>query len=417
MAVSMHLMEHASKMSISPRATSPNLAKRAATKGGSFRRRYVCIQILLIPLFAAFQYTNDAFVRDFVKTIIKNATVAEDSDSWDDLERGAPSEPLTMDNAWVPTEQITQRRLLIAQYAADATSQHSAASSNITYETFLSFTSRVNQAYAIAWHCDYLILRGTMDPNIPWNETFQIERLVVRGKRLSSTFHRRSPAKRDKRAKRQTPSLPASRATYNKLAILDLALSERQYDSLLILDADAMLFDFSRDITTLLPPDMLPSGAAFTTAPNVSTGSSSRAKRGALLVAHKTNRTDVPATGSINVGVTLWNLRHPLTPALLDRWKLMCELRMWSGRGDDDQAPLQSILKKDLDATKRERVVYAISKEFAYDNGLFVKHFIRPARSAWNVSERTQQYRLTKMQQAAEEVCSRYSSVCNLLNL
>jgi hypothetical protein len=251
-------------------------------------------------------------------------------------------------------------------------------------------------------------------PSIPWNETFQIERLVVRGKRVPSAFHRRSPAKR---IKRKTAPLPESRATYNKLAILALALSERQYDSLLILDADAMLFDFSRDITTLLPPDILPSGTASLTEPIVSTGSSSRAKRGALLVAHKTNRSDVPATGSINVGVTLWNLRHPLTPALLDRWKLMCELRMWSGRGDDDQAPLQSILKNDLDAAKRERVVYAISKEFAYDNGLFVKHFIRPARSAWNVSERTQQYRLMRMQQAAEEICSHDSSVCNLLNL
>jgi hypothetical protein len=400
-------------MNISPRATSSNLGKRDTTKG-FFRRRYVWIQILLIPLFAAFQCTNDVFVSDLVQSIIKNATVAESSSSsWDDLERDDPSEQWTIDNAWVPTEQTTQRRLLIAQYAADTAPQDSFASSNTTYESFLSVTSRVNQAYAIVWHCDYLILRGTMDPNIPWNETFQIERLVVRGKRMPSAFRRRFPAKRAQR--KTAPILPASRATYNKLAILHLALSERQYDSLLILDADAMMYDFSRDITTLFPPDMLPHGAASKTESNKS--NSSRAKRGALLVAHKTNRSDVPATGSINVGVTLWNLRHPLTPFLLDRWKLMCELRLWSGRGDDDQAPLQSILKKDLDATKRERVVHAISKEFAYDNGLFVKHFIRPARSAWNVSERTQQYRLMKMQQAAEEVCSRYSSVCSLLNL
>ncbi len=61
--------------------------------------------------------------------------------------------------------------------------------------------------------------------------------------------------------------------------------SYSHYDKLLILDMDAMMYDFSRDIAHLLPQDK-------------------------MLVAHKVVRGDSPVTANINIGVTLWNLQH-----------------------------------------------------------------------------------------------------------
>lgn len=274
--------------------------------------------------------------------------------------------------------------LLIAQYAA------SSSASNGTYDKFLDISSKINQAYAIMWKYDYLILKGIPYSGPHLNESFEVQRYVVDGERIITIEGDNNDATRTRsHLINPSPLVPESRATYNKVALLEMALLDTKYDSLLILDADAMLYDFSRDIITLLPLD-----------------------EGALLVAHKTNHSDVPGTGSINVGVTLWNLRNRITPLVLDRWKTMCLRRIQHGKDDDDQAPLQNILKDDINQTQRDRVVYAISKEFAYANGRFVRHFIRPAGSTWaNVSSAR---RLANMEQTSSKVCARYHPICEI---
>lgn len=367
----------------------------------------------MIPIL---QFSNDAFMQNFVTSVVKTATLNGGKNGYAVTD--------TIDREWAATVQLfnnnnnsdslrtadyryyhrPEHNLLIAQYASAPI--HS--SNDGIYNQFLNVTSQINQAYAIRWKYDYIILSGIMDFKLPWNKTFHVERYIIDGIRVNAT----ETDNNNRQYTRSPGGVPESRATYNKLGVLDWALTQTKYDCLLILDADAMMFDFSRDITSLLPPEY----SLFF--------GSSIPKRGPFLVAHKTNRTDVPGTGSINVGVTLWNLRHPLTRHLLQQWKSLCLRRIRSGKDDDDQAPLQNLLKDDLDAAKRARVVHAISKEFAYANGAWVKHFIRPAGSTWSTgnnnnnnstdkSNNSATDRLDQMQRTANEVCSTYFPICN----
>jgi hypothetical protein len=236
------------------------------------------------------------------------------------------------------------------------------------------------------------------------------------------------------------PTVPASRSTYNKVALLELALFNHTtnivdddanihssnctvddgdkdwdedpfhvYDRLLILDADAMMYDFSQNIATLLPED-----------------------DELVLVAHKNHADDPEATGSINIGVSLWNLRNPYTPYIVQRWRQKCWDRIRNQRNDDDQAPLQEIIKYDLDDKRREQVVLALSEEFRFGKGTFVKHFFRAPHQPNNINQTTAsldswnplsyvktstqaessgQQRIAKIQATAREVCERYQ-VC-----
>ena len=186
--------------------------------------------------------------------------------------------------------------------------------------------------------------------------------------------------------------VPPSRSTYNKIAILELALLEKQYDGLLLLDADAMMYDFSRDIADLLSPKF-------------------------VLMAHKTNFSEGTHTGSINVGVTLWNLRHTLTPYVAQRWKSNCLRRILYHKDDkldDDQAPLQFLLKQELDQYRRDKVVVAVEEEFYYARGTFVRHFIRPAGTTWtNHTIDSESTRLLKIERSVHDVCTKYHLMCD----
>lgn len=307
--------------------------------------------------------------------------------------------------------RATTGTLLIAQYAAApmALRHHHRQPENF-YDRYLATTARVNQAYAVAWRCDYLILRGTPFAGPHLNESYTVQRLVVDGRRIAPPLESlRHAGEEEADDAYHNNNVPDSRATYNKVAVLELALAEKKYDCVLILDADAMLYDFSRDITTLLPRKNI-------TAPGGATP--------ALLVAHKTNRSDVAGTGGINVGVTLWNLRHRLTPLVARRWRAHCARRVRRGRRDDDQAPLQGLLRDELDPPQRALVVHAISREFAYARGRFVRHFVRADGTAWdsggggsdgnnNNNTAAAMSRLERMEETAREVCARYHPVCD----
>ena len=109
-------------------------------------------------------------------------------------------------------------KMLIAQYDAGP------EASSDQYRELLNATSLINRAYAETHGHDYLLLRGfyLLPPN--W----------------------RLPRRRALRP-------PAALATYNKLALLHLALENKQYDRLLMLDSDALLVDFTVDVAMTYP--------------------------------------------------------------------------------------------------------------------------------------------------------------------
>lgn len=329
--------------------------------------------------------------------------------------------------------------LLVAQYAAAplsfvGSSSNKIKSSNETavnssiYDELLQLTSPINQAYCRAWKCDYWIVRG-----IPFqmNDELVTERLVVDGRIIHRAI---SATVNPPIASHET--IPASRSTYNKVAILEMALwHNRQqqqqhnassastasvtkyYDRLLLLDADAMLYDFDRDIATAVPDNII-----FT----------------AHRTHHPTNTTTTTTTdmtlstnisaGSINVGVTVWNLRHPQTPFLVQVWKKQCLKRIRERKHDDDQAPLQKLLQQLPNDKQRNRVVYAVTDELGYAKGRWVRHFIRRS-NAWhdidnnintnqtnstnnnNTALRGEE-RKAQLSRAVSEVCQRYWPVC-----
>jgi hypothetical protein len=287
-----------------------------------------------------------------------------------------------------------RHHIVMAQY----TGRSRAADNNTTddtYERFLSLTSKINIAYARKWGYDFWILRGLPFSGPHLNASYTLERHVIQGQLQEI------PQSISEDANEVEPTMSYSRATYNKLTLLQLALQEEDESlhGILILDADAMMYDFSRDIAGLLLPNT-------------------------VVVAHSTNtnnattNSDASSSGSINVGVTLWNIRHPLAPLVYQRWRDRCVRRILyhPDKMDDDQAPLQHILKYELDAERRSRVVTALEgKEFHYASGTFVRHFIRPAGSTWTSYSTADgdALRLQKMQRSIAEVCARNQGVCD----
>jgi len=88
------------------------------------------------------------------------------------------------------------------------------------YARLLELTAPINKAYAKIWNHDIVILQGTA-MILPWD-------------------------------KNCTP--PEERSRFNKIDLLLEALKrENQYDQLLLLDADTLIFDFDFDMTKLVP--------------------------------------------------------------------------------------------------------------------------------------------------------------------
>ena len=233
-------------------------------------------------------------------------------------------------------------RLLIAQYTGGG--------DNNRYTALLNLTSPVNQLYAQTWGYQYELVTGYLiqqDDELLANEI----------------------------------NFPESRSIYNKVILLERAVREKYYDLLLLLDSDAMLFDFSRDIASLMMNDTT------------------------MLVAHKVHRADSNHTGNINNGVTLWNLRHPATSKVAQRWKEKCLIRIRNQTHlrDDDQTPLQSILQKELTESQRRELILALSDQLGYGKGQFVKHFIRHDAKNW--THTGLERRATKIRKAIQDIC------------
>ena len=252
------------------------------------------------------------------------------------------NEPLKLDHIGIAIKKNSST-LLIAQYAAGGSD---------TYAALLNLTRPVNQAYAQMWGCDFLLVSG----------------LWIQAELEPNT----------------TSVVPESRATYNKVMLLHRVLTDpsySHYDKLLILDSDALIYDFSRDVASLLPADR-------------------------LFVAHKVNKSDTSSASNINIGVTLWNLRHPSALPLARRWKRACLERILNSPGlrDSDQSPLHYILKN-IPSAARERMVLALPGELGYGGGTLIKHFMRPDANNW--TDLGMSSRVAKIQTAVNEICER----------
>lgn len=125
---------------------------------------------------------------------------------------------------------------------------------------------------------------------------------------------------------------------------------ELGYEFLLILDSDAMMFDFDRDISLAIPLDK-------------------------MIMAHKVLKYGRDC--NVNIGVVLWNLNHPLTARTLRLWKRRSLSRIMLGLRDDDQLPLQRVLSMLLRErwrhNNRGNPIHAVQQEFQYGDGTMIK--------------------------------------------
>jgi disulfide oxidoreductase YuzD len=247
----------------------------------------------------------------------------------------------------ITKDNLRNASLLIVQYTGGN-----------TYSALLNLTQPINEAYAEMWGYDYQLFTGLLiQKEIP-------------------------PSSNENNTKK----VPESRATYNKVMILYHVLTNmkyQQYNKLLILDSDALMYDFSRDIATLIPDNR-------------------------MMLAHRVKRNDTDATWDINIGVTLWNLRHVATFPFCKAWKKACLNRIINHPTlrDSDQTPLQAILKE-IPEDDRRKMIMSITSELGYGFGKFVRHFIRPDCSNWTDYTDTMPRRVEKIQSTITEICNK----------
>jgi hypothetical protein len=247
----------------------------------------------------------------------------------------------------ITKDNLRNTSLLIVQYTGGN-----------TYSALLDLTQPINKEYAKMWGYDYQLFTG----------------LLIQKEVPIST------------SKNDTKKVPESRATYNKVMILYNVLTNiqyQQYDKLLILDSDALMYDFSRDVATLIPDS-------------------------SMMLAHKVKRNDTDTAWNINIGVTLWNLRHVATFPFCKAWKEACLNRIIKHPTslDSDQAPLQAVLKH-IPEDKRRKMITSITDELGYGSGKFVRHFIRPDCSNWTDYTDTMPRRVERIQRTIIEICNK----------
>ena len=165
-----------------------------------------------------------------------------------------------------------------------------------------------------------------------------------------------------------------------------------------------MIYDFNRDIRKIQPL-LLPEPK--------------------MILAHQVggyNNNHPKEYYNINIGVTLWNLRHAMIRTIVRRWKILCYLRIINQLDDNDQNPLQNILhyfvtwgrsRLSTNAYLHTHIIQENHNDMAYRGGTLVKHFIRDNSKTWIQPHDHAQYRIQEISNVANEICVRHQLMCN----
>ncbi len=242
------------------------------------------------------------------------------------------------------TTRLPSKRLLIAQYASFG-----------TYASLLEKTSPINKAYGRKWNHDVLIVQGAA--LLVETDTEECE-------------------------------LPKHRSMYNKIPILFYSLSKTErYDQLLLLDADALIFDMEFDMTTILKNDD-------------------------MLAALRVNKSDTLRTWNINNGVTLWNLNHNMTKKIAQKWLRLTsdglnKAHNFGWKEHNDQYYMHDALRREKGAIQATK---SLKDEFRYKKATIIKHFLRPKKNDW--TGYGMDTREAKIQSAIDTLCANFTADC-----
>ena len=320
--------------------------------------------------------TNDLYKGGSLKCVNKgkNGTVSGTKTTtrtpeiyWYDYRRKQASSMQQMLKTYSRNVTITKpsSRLLIVQSAGFG-----------SYGELLDATVPITKAYARRWKATLLVVQGA---------------LVI----LSEE-------------KKQNCVPGEHRSTHNKMQLLKFALRHKHYyDYLLLLDADALIYNFDIDISTALHQQQ-PDSTNITTAIPSKDIHDPHSK---FLAAHRVGGKK-DGTWKINAGVTLWNIQHPCLPQLVREWQ-NAALGYLNARNNNsgDQIFLYHVLKNNATL---EAGVLGLDQEFNYNKGTAIKHVKRP-KAIYGIGKTKVDERLIKIQKFSQEICEKYPKDCEKL--
>lgn len=150
-------------------------------------------------------------------------------------------------------------------------------------------------------------------------------------------------------------------STYNKALIVARELNASSYDLVFYMDTDAVVSNPSYDVRAMM--------------------------HGALIAAGRGGNN---GPWDINIGVALWNLRHPRAAAIVDEWvigcKTMIESTLKGHMYGDDQSVLHAVLRRELKFQGIDTVNYtAAARKLITDlpHAPHLHHILRPRSDDW----------------------------------
>ena len=197
------------------------------------------------------------------------------------------------------------------------------------------------------------------------------------------------------------------RVTLNKIRLLFHAIDHKDhFDQLLLLDSDAMMYNFTVDVSTLLSDEYMLTGHHVN---QLELKAHLEQKSNNIT----RNRKSIRHTWNINAGVLLWNLHHNLTRQVAYEWYANSRFAVESNAFDGDQKNLHKVLKA---KPERMAAVRSLFFEMAYGHGTIVRHYIRlGVHKDWNDPELLDD-RIIRIANAENDICQRYHPVCDTVN-
>ena len=236
------------------------------------------------------------------------------------------------------------------------------------YAKLMYHTAYVNKAYAKHWNYDLVILQGTA----------------------------LSVCRQD--------DYEGRRVTLNKIRLLFHAIDHKHiYDQLLLLDSDAMMYNFTVDVSTLLDDDHMVAGHYVEQKDFVTTDGDDGPNQ--IL------KQPTP-TWDINAGILLWNLHHNLTRRIAVEWYVNARDAVLKQSFKGDQVYLHRTLKL---SPERIQNSIGLPSEFAYGHGTVIRHYIRRLEFKDWRDPRILDDRMDRITEDANEVCQIYSPACDVV--